>query len=260
MSDQSLTEEQQRAQREADIYDGGQLKRERLDKMLLAAALGPARARRDAVARMAATRHVNDKVLEIGSQAWTSMFIKNKLSPTQLTCINISQRELDIGAAQARKLGLDIDFQVMDAHHLAFPDNSFDFVFGEAILHHLDFELAVREIARVLRPGGTVLFIEPLLLNPMARLVRWATPKARTPDELPLSRRELAILDTWFSPSHAYTDLFHLPAAVLSGLLGVNANNTVTRAADRLDAWIAGTWPSLGAYYRTITIHGHRRS
>lgn len=46
-------------------------------------------------------------------------------------------------------------FLVCDAEALCFPDNSFDVVYSNGVLHHLpDTEQAVAEIHRVLRPGG----------------------------------------------------------------------------------------------------------
>jgi len=44
---------------------------------------------------------------------------------------------------------------VMDVCGMSFPDNSFDFVYSRAVLHHLPQPVtAINEIARVLRPGG----------------------------------------------------------------------------------------------------------
>jgi SAM-dependent methyltransferase len=54
-------------------------------------------------------------------------------------------------------------------------------VFGVAILHNLEFACALREIPRVLRDSGTIVFIEPRRHNPLALLERWLTPHAHTP-------------------------------------------------------------------------------
>ena len=57
-------------------------------------------------------------------------------------------------------------FQVDNALHLSFPDGAFDAVYGSSILHHLEIDPALREIRRVLRPGGRMVFAEPNMMNP----------------------------------------------------------------------------------------------
>jgi SAM-dependent methyltransferase len=249
----------ERVKREAELFNEG-LKRDKLDGALEYSQLGPARLRRDAFIQDIMTAHEHKRVLELGSQAWTAWFTKFGLRPSQLTCINISERELFAEKPTAESLGLPIEFKLMDAHNLEFADNTFDLVYGVAILHHLRFEKACEEIARVLKPGGQLLFVEPLRLNPVARIVRALTPEARTPDELPLAREELAVLDRLFNTNHLYVELFHLPAAMVSKLLKLDPNNSLTRGADALDRSIAEAFPSLGAYYRTIAIHGRKKA
>ena len=55
-----------------------------------------------------------------------------------------------------KKIANGIYFFNMDARYLEFEDNSFDFVFGIAVLEHLpDIDTIMKEIHRVLRKGGS---------------------------------------------------------------------------------------------------------
>jgi len=55
-------------------------------------------------------------------------------------------------------LSLSIAFDVGDAHQIDFPDNTFDLCRTERVLRYLDRpEAAVGELARLARPGGSVL-------------------------------------------------------------------------------------------------------
>jgi ubiquinone/menaquinone biosynthesis C-methylase UbiE len=98
--------------------------------------------------------------LEIGSG--TGYFTLNLLRAGVIehaTCSDISPGMLSTLAANAERLGLDVRTQEADAERLPFADESFDLVFGHAVLHHIpDLPRAFAEFHRVLAPGGTVLF------------------------------------------------------------------------------------------------------
>lgn len=57
-------------------------------------------------------------------------------------------------------------FLVADAETLPFLNESFDIVFGVSVLHHLNLDIALKEIRRVLKSGGKIIFSEPNMLNP----------------------------------------------------------------------------------------------
>ena len=94
--------------------------------------------------------------------------------------------------------------RVMSVHALELPSDSFDIVFGRASLHHLDLELARREIFRVLRPGGWGIFSEPVSLSPWLSALRARVPVApdrESPDERPLDEADLARFTAPFAAS-----------------------------------------------------------
>ena len=58
-----------------------------------------------------------------------------------------------------RRSGCEVETVATEAEELPFEDESFDLVFGHAVLHHIpDLERAFAEFRRVLRPGGAIAF------------------------------------------------------------------------------------------------------
>jgi ubiquinone/menaquinone biosynthesis C-methylase UbiE len=99
--------------------------------------------------------------LEIGSG--TGYFSLNLVQLgviEHLTATDISPGMLRRLAATAATLDLDgITTVATEAEELPFADESFDLVFGHAVLHHIpDLDRAFAEFKRVLRPGGMIAF------------------------------------------------------------------------------------------------------
>jgi ubiquinone/menaquinone biosynthesis C-methylase UbiE len=75
------------------------------------------------------------------------------------TATDISPGMLAALEASAKEVGVDVRTVRTEAEDLPFEDESFDLVFGHAVLHHVpDLERAFGEFERVLRPGGTLVF------------------------------------------------------------------------------------------------------
>lgn len=94
--------------------------------------------------------------------------------------IDISPVSVRSADQEAQRRGVRIQFQVMDCENLGFPDESFDLVNVSGVLHHLDVHRAYSELARVLKPGGTILCVEALAHNPIFHGYRKLTPHLRT--------------------------------------------------------------------------------
>jgi 2-polyprenyl-3-methyl-5-hydroxy-6-metoxy-1,4-benzoquinol methylase len=73
----------------------------------------------------------------------------------RVTGIDIAPNAIRLTQENFRQRGLDGRFEVMDGEAMTFPDASFDFVYCHTVLHFTAHpERMVREVHRVLRPGG----------------------------------------------------------------------------------------------------------
>ena len=110
----------------------------------------------------AAARAAIGRALEIG--AGTGYFSLNLLRRGivgEATATDISPGMLRRLQTTAGELGLEVATVSADAERLPFEDGSFDLVLGHAVLHHVpDLDArAGRSFARVLAPGGTLVFM-----------------------------------------------------------------------------------------------------
>jgi ubiquinone/menaquinone biosynthesis C-methylase UbiE len=87
------------------------------------------------------------------------------------------------------------DFNCVDQ----FQDETFDFVVGNGILHHLypRLDTALVKIRRLLKAGGRIVFLEPNIYNPYVYLIFRCPPLRRCtrlePDEMAFSKRFVAM-------------------------------------------------------------------
>jgi 2-polyprenyl-3-methyl-5-hydroxy-6-metoxy-1,4-benzoquinol methylase len=114
-------------------------------------------------------------------------------SGADIVAIDVSPELLEI--ARANCSAPNVRYQIQNAYELSYPDAGFDSVVGSSVLHHLETEEALREIYRVLKPGGTIWFTEPNMLNPQIAIqknVPWVKRKlGDSPDETAFFRWQL---------------------------------------------------------------------
>ena len=150
--------------------------------------------------------------LELGSG--TGFFLLNLMQAGVATrghVTDLSPGMVEAAVRNGTALGLEVDGRVADAESIPYDDASFDLVVGHAVLHHIpDVELALREVLRVLKPGGRFVFAgEPTTVGDwyarrLGRLTWRATTKvtrlaplrdrwSRPPGELAESSRAAAL-------------------------------------------------------------------
>jgi ubiquinone/menaquinone biosynthesis C-methylase UbiE len=152
------------------------------------------------------------KVLEYGCGEGSTAY-QLAAEKAQVTGIDISDFAIQQASTKAQNIGLAIDFRQMNAEELDFADHEFDLICGSGILHHLDIHKAYAEIARVLKPDGKALFMEPLGHNFLINWYRNRTPHLRTEDEHPLLKKDILLLNNYFiKVRYHFFFMFSLPA------------------------------------------------
>jgi ubiquinone/menaquinone biosynthesis C-methylase UbiE len=95
------------------------------------------------------------RLLEIGCGMGTDL-LQFARGGAQCTGIDLTPRSVEITRHRFKLYGTDGAFMISDGERLPFRSESFDVVYSNGVLHHTpDTAGAIREVHRVLRPGGT---------------------------------------------------------------------------------------------------------
>ena len=101
-----------------------------------------------------------DKVLELATGCGRfGVSIANDFKDSKVYVSDILEESLGLARKLADDLNVhNIEFSVQDCLHINFEDNYFDVVFADALIQHLPQDNnAVKEMARVLKPGGRII-------------------------------------------------------------------------------------------------------
>ncbi|HEV3044900.1 MAG TPA: class I SAM-dependent methyltransferase [Roseiarcus sp.] len=110
------------------------------------------------------------KVLDFGAGIGNSIpYFRKYFGESELTCSDISQKSLDF--ASKRFPGPEHMLKI-NQDGIPAPDASFDAVFSACVLHHIphsEHEFWLKELRRVVRPGGAIAIFEHNPFNPLTR-------------------------------------------------------------------------------------------
>lgn len=135
------------------------------------------------------------RVLEVG--VGTGLNMPFWLDNLDITATDLAPRMLERARQRAIELGLPADLRVGDAQALEFPDGSFDTAVATCVFCSVpDPVQGLRELGRVVRPGGKILLLEHMrpenpvlglitdLLTPLSVRLTGANLNRRTLDNI----------------------------------------------------------------------------
>lgn len=94
------------------------------------------------------------RVLDVGCGQGIDVY-RYALAGAQATGVDLTPRHVELARRHVEVMGLEAEVVEGDAESLPFADSSFDRVSSNGVLHHTpDMPAALREIRRVLVPGG----------------------------------------------------------------------------------------------------------
>jgi ubiquinone/menaquinone biosynthesis C-methylase UbiE len=141
---------------------------------------------------------INSEVLDFGCGIGYSLEKVLKFNPKKITGIDISEVSILKAKDKIRNSESKVDLLVDNCEQTKFNNNKFDIIYGTGILHHLNMSMCLDEIQRILKPGGKLIFIEPLGTNPLINFYRKLTPKSRSKDEHPLVKLDFDLIKNKF--------------------------------------------------------------
>ncbi len=171
--------------------------------------------------------------------------------------IDISQKGVDLVHKKSRANGVShlVNAEVRNCYDTGFEDNAFDLVFGGGILHHLDVESAGREIQRILKPGGTAVFYEPIresaimdVVKAMVMRMTRTRPSDETEDEVPLTGKRIDVLRSYFC------DVDYLYYEVLSSANALISSERIKKIILAIDYGMIRAIPGYKKLGRSVVI------
>ncbi len=117
------------------------------------------------------------KILEVGcgTGMFTKFFCEAGLTVTGIDIAPELLKKARSQCPQDAKLVLE----VADIEHMPYEDGSFDAVVGVCVLHHLNVMPSLKEVYRVVKRDGIIVFSEPNMMNPQLMVQKNVKPIKR---------------------------------------------------------------------------------
>lgn len=138
------------------------------------------------------------RLLDVGAGLGESS-VYFALQGAQVTTTDISPGMVETALALGRKFGVEMEGRVSTGEELNVEPASYDYIYIANLIHHVHDRPALwRQVHRALKPGGKFFSIDPLAYNPVINEYRRRATEVRTPDEMPLTRADVAMAREFF--------------------------------------------------------------
>lgn len=192
-------------------------------------------------------------VLEFGCGTGQISMLLAK-SGAQVTAFDLSSESVKITCLRAKVNDLQdrVHLVICPGESLPFTSESFDIIFGKAILHHLSVSHTQFDLYRMLKPGGKGVFIEPMGMNPLLTFARDHLPYL---DKNPRGLDRPLNYDDIHAWGRSFTE-FRFCEIQLVGMLrrGLGIKGGL-RAFIRLDDLLLSHFPSLRRFCRYVVMY-----
>jgi len=166
--------------------------------------------------------------------------------------VDLSQNSLAKAKEIVKKEGIEnkVSLIVGDCENLEFPEGSFDVVFDGGTFSSLELDIALRQIHRVLKPGGLLVGIETLGHNPITNLKRklnevlgkrtsWAAHHIFKVQDLELVKKYFDIVQVRF---------YHITSWAAIPFLNLPGGKVFLKFLETVDHLLIKTFPFLKKY------------
>ena len=179
---------------------------------------------------------------------------------------DLSPDLIQVARARARLNRVEdrVEFVVANAERDPLQGRRFDVMLALAVIHHLDIGAVLPTLLKGVRPGGLLIFSEPVAFSPLLQRLRNLLPvdKEVSPDERQLSREEVESLCAPLErPRVFYYRLFSRLCRLLPHADNIEEHpltGMVVRFLFRLDSWLLAAIPFLRRFAGHVLIVGRR--
>lgn len=195
----------------------------------------------------------NKHVLEYGCGLgqMTSLLAKNSAKVTSFD-LSINSVNYTKKRAQLNHVDGKIELAVSAGESLPFASESFDIIFGKAILHHLNVHHGWYDLYRMLKPGGRAVFIEPIGMNPILNFIRDHVPY---PNKNPRGADSPLIYDEIQAWGKGFREFRYREIQLLSMLERGLGRTIRLKPLRNLDAFLLRHFPFLRKYCRYVVMY-----